>query len=160
MKVLQKTCLLAFALLMPMSVALAQTPAADAVSAALAGGQSPGAIIEMLTSEPSSMALEDATLAAMDAGGESNQNAFASAGIAAARNMVEAEAVAAAVREAGVDPALIDAAMAQYVEFMDQPFIHHDASDPTGGGAYNPQGPGGGVIPPIGPPRPPVSPAN
>lgn len=159
MKMLLTNCLLACALLMPVSFAVAQNTAADAVSAALAEGKSPGAIIEMLTVEPSGMSLADATLAAMEAGGEGNQNAFASAGIAAADNMVEAEAVVTALREAGVDPAVVDAAMTQYVKLMDQPYVHHDGRDPTGGGAYNPQGPGGGTRPPIGP-RPPVSPAN
>lgn len=161
MKLLLKNCLLACVLvLIPHGLAVAQEDvAAEAVSVALAEGKKPEAIIAMLTAEPSAMSLEEATLVGVDVGGESNKNAFASAGIAAADNLVEAEALAAALREAGVDPAVLDTATAQFVEFMDQPYIHHDGVDPSGGGAYNPQGPGGGTRPPIGP-RPPVSPAS
>ena len=151
MKMLVKNLLLVVALVvMPAGFAYAQN-AADAVSGALAEGKSPDAIIEMLTAEPPGMSLGEATLAAVSAGGEGNQGAFASAGIAAADNLVEAEAVASALRDAGIDPSLIDAAMAQYIQFMGQPFVHHDGADPTGGGAYNPQGPGGGTRPPIDP---------
>ena len=159
MMLLRSSIIVALALLTPIAFAQAQNTAGDVVTIALAEGKGPDAIIEMLTTEPSNMSLEAATLAAIEAGGESNANAFASAGIAAADNLVEAEALAAALREAGVDPAVLDTAMAQFVEFMDQPYIHHDGIDPSGGGAYNPQGPGGGTRPPIGP-RPPVSPAS
>lgn len=167
MKFSLTSCLLACVLLMPVSFTVAQNTAGDAVSKALAEGKSPAAVIEMMMAEPLNLSLEEATLSALDAGGEGNQSAFASAGIAAANNLVEAEAVASAVKAAGVDPTIVDAAMAQYVKLMDQPYIHHDAADPTGGGAYNPQGPGqgpggivGGTRPPVGGTRPPVSPSS
>ena len=164
MKLLIKNGLMiALLALMPISLAKAQDSSADAVCTALAEGKSPAAIIEMLMAEPSGMSLEDATVVAMDACDDSSTEMFVSAGIAAADSLVEAESVASAVQAASDgDPQVgqvVEVAMAEYVKLMDQPYIHHDGTIPTGGGAYNPQGPGGGVLPPIGP-RPPVSPAS
>ncbi|MEH6587323.1 MAG: DUF732 domain-containing protein [Halioglobus sp.] len=165
MKILLKNSLLALLLaLMPISLAVAQDPAAEAVCTALDEGKSPGAIIEMLMAEPSGMSLEDATVVAMDACDDSSSEVFVSAGIAAADSLVEAESVASAVQAASDgDPQVgqvVEVAMAEYVKLMDQPYIHHDGDIPTGGGAYNPQGNSiDGLRPPIGP-RPPVSPAS
>ncbi|MEP5570016.1 MAG: hypothetical protein ABJN62_19405 [Halioglobus sp.] len=164
MKVLLKNYLLICVLaLSSIGVAVAQNTTADPISAALAEGKSPAAIIEMLTADPSEMSLEEATLAAVDAGGESNQEAFAVAGIAAAGDLVEAESLATALKAAGIDASVVDASMQQFVRLMDQPFIHHDGTIPTGGGNYTP-GPiiGGGTLPPVGGTgeRPGVSPSS
>ena len=129
MKVLLKNCLLACVIVVTfIGVAVAQNTTADAIGAALAEGKSPAAIIEMLTADPSEMSLEEATLAAVDAGGESNQEAFAVAGIAAAGDLVEAESLATALKAAGIDASVVDSSMNQFVKLMDQPFIHHDSS--------------------------------
>ncbi|TDG12900.1 hypothetical protein E2F43_15200 [Seongchinamella unica] len=131
-----------------------------AVNAALTEGVEHAAIISQLQQAPFELGLEDATAMAIEAGGEANADSFTRAGIAAAANLPEAESVAAAARLASGDSAAVDAALQAYLEFMDQPFIHHDPAEPTGGGAYNPQGPGGGTRPPLGGTRPPVSPAS
>ena len=162
MKVLLKNGLLACALVVTsIGSAVAQNTTADAINAALVEGKSPAAIIEMLIAEPSGMSVEEATMAAVEAGGESNQNAFAAAGISAAGDLVEAESIATALKAAGVDASVVDASMQGFVRLMDQPFIHHDGTIPTGGGNYTP-GPiiGGGTRPPVGGAgeRPPVSP--
>jgi hypothetical protein len=110
----------------------------DAVNAALMAGTGHGNIINSLTAEPFNMSLEDATVAAMEAGSASNSEAFAAAGVAAAANLPEAESVAIAVKGAGADAAAVDLAMQEYVKLMDQPFIHHDGTIPTGGGLTRP----------------------
>ncbi len=147
MKRLLKNCLLACVLaLMPMSLAMAQDPAAEAVCTALAEGKSPGDIIAMLRAETFGMSLEDATATAMDACGDGSRTAFASAGIAAADNLVEAQAVASAVEAASAGDAqvsqAVEVAMAEYARLMGQPFIHHDDSIQTGGGAPQDSSPG------------------
>jgi hypothetical protein len=117
-------------------------------------------VIDSLTKDPSNLSLAEATVTAIETCADSESNAIAETGIAAASNLPEAEAVAAALREAGADQTVVDGAMQQYVKLMDQPFIHHDGTIPTGGGAYDP-GPiiGGGTRPPIGGGTvPPVSP--
>lgn len=116
-------------------------------------------VIDSQMQDPQNLPLADATLKAMESCPEGERDAIAEAGLTAANTLPEAEAVATALREAGVDQTVVDNAMQQYVKLMDQPFIHHDGNIPTGGGDYNP-GPiiGGGTRPPVGGTRPPVSP--
>jgi hypothetical protein len=170
MNTILKNTLLAFALaLLPLSLAVAQEPAAEAVCTALDEDKSPSAIIQMLRAAPYELSLEDATVTAMEACEGSNRDAFVSAGIASAENLVEAQAVASAVESASSGDSQVSqtvkAAMDEYVKVMDQPFIHHDGNIPTGGGAYDPTGTGpggiiGGTRPPVGGTRPPVSPSS
>lgn len=122
----------------------------SAVNASLALGTGHGEIISSLTADPFNLSLEEATAMAIEAGGNSHAEAFAAAGIAAAADLPQAESVAAAARAAsGLSPDVVDSALEEYVRLMDQPYIHHDGTIPTGGGAY--EGPGSGIRPPVSP---------
>ena len=138
---------------MPVAVsAQDNTTATEAVNASLMSGTSHADIIRALTEEPYNMSLSEATVFAMNAGGEANRAAFIAAGIQSAATLPQAQSVAAAVKasagETGAVADAADAAMLEYARLMDQPFIHHDDDIPSGGGAYNP---GGGIRPPVSP---------
>ena len=109
----------------------------EVVIASLDKGNDHGVVIESLMREPFSFSLIQATLAAVEAGGESESDAFAMAGIASATSLPEAEAVAAVLRSTDVDENVLDTAMEQYVQLMSQPFINSDAVDTPGGGGLS-----------------------
>lgn len=119
--------------------------ASAAVNASLMGGISHADIIRALTKEPYNMSLSEATVFAMNAGGDANRTAFVAAGIQSASTLPQAQSVAAAVKasagETGAVADAADAAMQEYARLMDQPFIHHDEDLPSGGGTRPPVSP-------------------
>jgi len=142
--------------------ALAQTgsTAADAVTAALQQGSAPETIIRSLTGAPYDLSLADATVTAMNAGGDASRIDFVKAGVAAAGNLPQAQEVVNAVRsaagEGSAEAAAATEALQSYVRLMPQPDIYQDDYSPTGGAAVQ----GGGTVGPGGPGGGPVSPAS
>jgi hypothetical protein len=137
----------------PFAVSAQENKAAiEAVDASLMSGTSHADIIRALTEEPYNMSLSDATVFAMNAGGDANRTAFVAAGIQSASTLPQAQSVATAVKasagETGAVADAADAAMQEYARLMDQPFIHHDEDLPTGGGTNT--GPGQ-IGPPVSP---------
>jgi hypothetical protein len=135
-----------FMALMPFAVsAQDSTAATEAVNASLMSGTSHADIIRALTEEPHNMSLAEATVFAMNAGGDANRTAFVAAGIQSASTLPQAQSVATAVKasagETGAVADAADAAMLEYARLMDQPFIHHDEDLPTGGGNRSPVSP-------------------
>ena len=119
--------------------------ATEAVNTSLMIGTSHADIIRALTEEPYNMPLSEATVFAMNAGGDANRTAFVAAGIQSASTLPQAQSVAAAVKasagETGAVADAADAAMQEYARLMDQPFIHHDEDLPSGGGTRPPVSP-------------------
>jgi len=131
--------------------------AAEAVGAALQQGAGYDAIVLSLTAAPRELSLPEATVTAMNAGGESNRIDFVKAGVGAAGDLPQAQAVVDAVRIAAGDgsqeAAAAFEALREYVRLMQQPDIYQDEYSPTGGATVQ----GGGTS---GPGKPVVSPAS
>jgi hypothetical protein len=89
------------------------------------------------------MSLAEATVYAMECGGDEHREAIATAGIEAAENLAQAQSVADAVlASAGQIRAVVagvHAALQEYVRAMPQPDVYEDKYTPTGGdGAVSP----------------------
>ena len=143
-------CRFVFYLLFSLTASLVHLQATAAVSPevdevvnqSLSHGMGYPEIIASLTAHPFNLSLENATAMAIEAGGDSHAEAFAAAGIAAAASLPQAESVAAAAKAAsGQTSAAADAAVGEYIRLMDQPYIHHDGTIPTGGGVRPPVSP-------------------
>jgi hypothetical protein len=113
----------------------------DAVLSLLAGGSSAGDVVRATVA--TGMSLAEATVYAMECGGDENREAIATAGIEAAGNFAQAQSVADAVLasagQTGSVAEAVSAALQDYIKHMPQPDVYQDKYTPTGGdGAVSP----------------------
>jgi len=107
----------------------------DTVKNSLSGGSSAGDVVRATVE--TGMGLAEATVFAMVCVGDQNPEAIATAGIAAAGNLAQAQSVANAVLasagQTGTVADAVRAAMQDYVRHMPQPDVYQDKYAPTGG---------------------------
>lgn len=126
-----------FALALPFVAAQAGAgaPACDSVRQTLAGGGSAAAVIAAATE--AGMSRADATVYVMGCVGDDHPEAIAAAGVAAADNLAQAQAVADAVLAVAGENAVVtnavNFALRDYIQHMPQPDVYEDKYTPTGG---------------------------
>jgi hypothetical protein len=107
----------------------------DAVLSLLASGSSAAEVVRATVA--TGMGLAEATVHAIECGGDENQETIARAGIEMAGNLPQAQSVAdavlASVGQTGPVADAVQVALQDYIRYMPQPDVYEDKYTPTGG---------------------------